>query len=352
VLANGAAIHSALAAAAAVLLAAVGSRAVAFDVAAFGALAVNRFYLAAQSAALPSVVADRQLVAGNALSTTAGTVFTLIGGGIGLGVRQLAGSDDAGLAVVAAVSCIGYLAASGVAIRLPADRLGPHEQAVGSVRDQLSQVGSGFASGAAYVWRHRPAARALGIRFGHQGLFAVWTIMTLLLYRNTFHDHGLLRADLAGAGQAAAAGGAGLVLAALVTPRVTRRLGLHRWIALTTALPAVSGLALGTPYRMPLYLASAFVLGFGVHATKVCVDTIVQETIDDDFRGRAFALYDAGSNVSFAAMAVIGAFTLPLSGRSPTAIVVMSAVYVLLALGYAAGAGRSVLAEQPAEDIA
>jgi MFS family permease len=352
VLGYGAAIHGTLAAAAAVLLAAVGSRSVGFDVAAFGALAVNRFYLAAQSAALPSIVAERHLVAGNALSTTAGTVVTLIGGGIGLGVRQLSGSDDAGLAVVAAVSCLGYLLAAGVAARLPSDRLGPHEQVVGSVREQLAAVGSGFASGAAYVWRHRPAARALGIRFGHQGLFAVWTIMTLLLYRNTFHDHGLLRADLAGAGQAAAAGGAGLVLAAVVTPRMTRRLGLHRWIALTSALPAFSGLALGTPYRMPLYLLSAAALGFGMHATKVCIDTIVQETIDDDFRGRAFALYDAGSNVCFATMAVVGAFTLPLSGRSPTAIVAMSAAYLLLAVGYAAGARRSVPAEQPAEDVA
>jgi hypothetical protein len=67
---------------------------------------------------------------------------------------------------------------------------------------------------------------------------------------------------------------------------------------------------------------------------------MVQEMVEDDFRGRAFALYDAGSNTCFATMAVVGAFTLPLSGRSTTALVVMSAAYLTLAAGYAATSRR------------
>jgi MFS family permease len=353
VLSRGAAIHGLLAAISAVLLALLGSRSALFDIAAFGALAVNRFYLAAQSASLPSVVPERQLVIGNALSTTAGTVMTIVGAGIGLGVRHLAGAGDDGNAVVAAVACLGYLAAAAVAARLPADRLGPHEPAAGPLRAELAAVASGFVSGARYIWRHRPAARALGVVYGLRGLFGLWTIMTLLLYRNTFDDQGPLRDGLVGAGQAATAGGVGLVIAALVTPRMARRIGMHRWIAIGTAVPAISGLALGTPYRLPLYLLSALVLGFGMHASKVCVDTIVQETVEDDFRGRAFAIYDAGSNACFAAMAVVGAYTLPLSGRSPTTIVAMSAAYLLIAASYAAAtrSSGSVPAEQAAEDV-
>ena len=92
-------------------------------------------------------------------------------------------------------------------------------------------------------------------------------------------------------------------------------------------------------------------LGFGMHASKVCVDTIVQETVEDDFRGRAFAIYDAGSNTCFAVMAVIGAFTLTLSGRSTTTIAAMSAAYLLIAATYLATSlpDRSVRAEQAAE---
>ncbi|MGN6473880.1 MAG: MFS transporter [Mycobacteriales bacterium] len=341
VLSGGATLHGGLAALSAVMLATVGSGSVGFDIAAFGALAVNRFYLAAQSAALPHVVSDERLVLGNAFSTTAGTVLTIAGGGIGLAVRHLGGAGDDGNAVVAAVSFLGYLGAAAIAARLPAVQLGPDHPGTGPIRAELAAVAKGFAAGARHVWRRRPAAAALGLMYGQRALFGLWTIMTLLLYRNTFHAHGALRAGLVGAGQAATAGGVGLVVAALITPRVTRQVGLAAWITATTALPAVTEPALGAPYRLPLYLASAVALGFAMQATKVCVDTIVQETVDDDFRGRAFAIYDAGSNTCFAAAAVIGAFTLPVSGRSPGALVAMSAAYLLLAATYVVTNRRS-----------
>jgi MFS family permease len=353
VLARGALVHGVFAVASAALLATAGSRSVGFDAAAFAALAVNRFYLAAQSAALPHVVRDEQLVLGNSFTTTAGTVVTLVGVSLGLGVRHLAGSGDHGNAVVAAFSFVGYLVAAAVARRIPADHLGPDERPSASVTQALGAVAGGFKAGAAHVLRHRPAARALALIFGQRALFGLWTIMTLLLYRNTFAPDGPLRAGLVGAGQAASVGGVGLVLAALVTPRIARRTGLHRWIAISTAIPAVTMLAFGLPFSLVWFLGSALALGFAMQATKVCVDTIVQEAVDDDFRGRAFALYDAGANTCFAGAAVIGAVTLPITGRSATALVVMSAAYLLLAATYAAAAkGGSVLAQEPAEQVA
>jgi hypothetical protein len=71
------------------------------------------------------------------------------------------------------------------------------------------------------------------------------------------------------------------------------------------------------------------------------VDTTVQESVEDEFRGRAFAIYDAGSNVCFAGAAVVGALVLPLSGRSTTTLVVMSALYLLLATAFAAATTAS-----------
>ena len=72
-----------------------GNGGVAFVVLALCALGVNRFILAALSAALPRVVAVDQLVTANAVSTTIGTVATAIGAGAGLLARFLAGSGDA-----------------------------------------------------------------------------------------------------------------------------------------------------------------------------------------------------------------------------------------------------------------
>jgi MFS family permease len=366
VLTHGAAIHGALAGLAALLLLTNGSRSIAFEAAAFGALAVNRFYLAAQSAALPYVVREDQLVVGNAFSTTAGTVITIVGGGIGVGVRHFTGSGDHGDALVAAISTIGYLVASAVARRLPITLLGPHDVAATSALAEMRSIATGFVAGAQHVWQRREAARALAVMYGQRALFGVWTIKLLLLYRYSFHAHGPLRAGIVGAGQAATAGGIGLVIAALVTPRVSGRIGRHRWIAVTTALPAVSELAFGTEFSLGLFLISSIALGFAMQATKICVDSTIQASVDADFLGRAFALYDAGSNTCFAVAVVIAAYVMPINGRSEPTVITISAAYLLLAATYALtsrrrtldsegsdpGGAGSVLAEQPAEQVA
>ncbi len=41
---------------------------------------------------------------------------------------------------------------------------------------------------------------------------------------------------------------------------------------------------------------------------KICVDTTLQETVDDDFRGRVFSVYDTLFNVTFVVALLVGAF--------------------------------------------
>jgi MFS family permease len=346
VLTYGALVHGSLAALSALLLLTNGSRSTCFEAAAFGALAVNRFYLAAQSAALPYVVGTDQLVVGNAFSTTAGTVVTIVGGGLGVGVRHFTGSGDHGDALVAAISTVGYLLAASIAARLPAGLLGPHETAAVSALEEMRAVASGFVSGARHVWQRREAALAIGVMYGQRALFGAWTIKLLLLYRYSFHAHGPLRAGIVGAGQAATAGGVGLVVAAVVTPRITARIGRRSWIVATTALPAASELAFGTEFSIGWFLASAVLLGFAMQATKICADSTIQASVDADYLGRAFALYDAGANTSFAAAVVIAAYAMPLTGRSTAAVIAISTAYLLLASAYAVSTR-----EQPAEQV-
>jgi MFS family permease len=349
VLAYGAGVRSVVVLATAGLLVRQGPHGVGFALAALVALAVNRFYLAALSAALPNVVDDESLVLANALSPTAGTVLAIAGAGIGLAVRSAAGSGDHGNAVVAVVAAAGYLAAALTSLTLPADSLGPRDPLFLPLRRQLVDVGRGLIAGAGHVWQRRPAACALAVIFGQRCLFGLWTIMTLLLYRNSFHSEGILRAGLVGVGQAVTAGGIGLVAGAVVTPRITARIGKPAWIVATTGLLAITVLAFGAPFSMPLLLVSSVLLGFGTQATKVCVDTIVQQTIDDDFRGRVFSLYDTIFNVGFVVAALVAAVALPSSGKSIGALLAMAAGYVVVAAGYAAAA-RSVTAGQRADD--
>jgi predicted MFS family arabinose efflux permease len=320
------------------------------------ALAVNRFYLAALSAALPSVVSTDRLVLGNALSPTAGTIVTIIGAGIGLGLRTAGGGGDRGDALAALVAAIGYLLAAAVGARLPADSLGPHPPSTESFRSQLTSVSRGLAAGARHL-RARPiAAQALGVMFAQRFVFGLWSIMTLLLYRNYFHNNGVFRAGLTGVGQAVTFAGIGLVVAAAVTPWVTARIGRRRWIVVVTLLGAATQFGFGAPFTIALVLPSSLALGFTTQATKVCVDTLVQTEIADEYRGRVFSLYDTAFNLSFVAGALVAAVVLPSNGRSPGVLATMSAAYVVVAVSYEVAtrrlARRGLLTQQAAEQPA
>jgi hypothetical protein len=341
-------IRSVFVVATAAILVGHGPSGPAFALTALVGLGINRFFLAALSAALPSVVRGDRLVLANAISPTAGTVATIVGAGVGLGLRAAGGGGDHGDALAAFVAAGGYLLASAVASRVPGESLGPHPRDTSPLRHQVATVAAGLVAGVRHLG-HRPiAARALAVIFAQRVGFGVWSIMALLLYRNYFHTHGILHAGLSGVGQAVALAGVGLVAGAAVTPWVAARVGRRRWIAIVTAGAAISVFGFGVPFAKVPMLASSLALGFATQATKVCVDTLVQTTIDDDFRGRVFAFYDTVFNLSFVAGAVLAAFTLPATGRSVAALAAMSAAYLLLAFGYTAAERRSV-SEQATE---
>jgi MFS family permease len=297
--------------------------------------AVNRFLLSALSAGLPHTIEDRWLVSANALSTTAGTAASVVGGGVAVGIAAVAGSGDAAYAAVAAAAALPYLAAAAVAGGFSRDHLGP-DHALGAARLGAGDVLRGMVAGARHVVAIPPAAAALAAIAVHRVCFGFLTLMTLLLYRNTFQAWGpLLPTGLAGAGQVLTFGAAGAVLAAAVTPRAVRRIGMPRWTTLLLAVGGVGELALGLPFVPPTAVAGGFVLGFVGQGVKICVDTTLQETVDDDHRGRVFSVYDTLVNVSFVVAVVAGALLLPASGISYGVVVGVAATYLLTALVYA-----------------
>jgi MFS family permease len=317
-----------------------GPRGAAFYVAALAALSVNRFYLSALSAALPHVVERDQLLIANSVSTTSGSFVTILGLGFALALRKGAGSTDDGNAIVAVSSCALYLAASAAARRMPLQLLGPSTPAT-PVSQAIRDVVRGLSAGAAHVWSRPRAARALGAIAASRLLFGMSTIGTLLLYRNYFHDHGMLRAGLVGLGQAFAASAAGYVLAAFVTPVVTDRIGKWRWVVLAFIGASAGQVLFGLPFAMAPLLAGALVIGFVTQSAKICIDTIVQEEIDDDFRGRVFSFYDTLFNLTFVLAAVLAAVVMPKDGKSYPVLIAIAAGYALTALAYGAAERRA-----------
>ena len=312
-----------------------GVQGTAFYAAGLAVFSVNRFILSALSAGLPHTTDDASLVSANALSTTSGAVATVAGGGVAIALLQVTGSSDGGYAALALSAALPYLAAAALAAGFARDQLGPDHAARSAVLSARA-IGQGMVAGARHVWSLPPAAAALLAMSLHRFGYGVLTLMTLLLYRNTFEPGaGAFPGGIVGLGEVVAAGAVGTLLAAGITPGIVRRMGKPRWITLLLVGAGVTQVGLGLPFVPPAIVLASLVLGFVAQAVKICVDTTLQESVEDDFRGRVFSVYDTLFNVPFVAALLIGAFALPASGISYPLLATVGAGYLLAAVGYA-----------------
>jgi MFS family permease len=320
----------------------------AFYISALLVVSVNRFFLSALSASLPHVVETPELVTANALSTTSGGIAATLGGAFGIAVRGLTGDTNVGYGIVGALALLPYLASALTARGFGRPALGPDDVHRNN-RETARAVVAGLVAGARYVARIRPVYYALTVIGIYRFCYGITTITTLLLYRNYLTEDGFFRAGLAGLAQVVLGLAIGSALAAVVTPPITRRLGFVRWAAILLLSAAAAGLGLILPYRIPLLVLAAAALGFTSQGIKICVDTLLQQNVADEFRGRVFTLYDTLFNVTFVAAAVFTALLLPDSGHSPATVVAISVVYVATAIGYLRFHGRGQLAPAATE---
>ncbi|KRV47304.1 MFS transporter [Wenjunlia vitaminophila] len=313
-----------------------------FYTSALSVTAVNRFVLAGLSAALPRVVPARDLLMANAVSPTAGTVAAAAGGGVAFGVSLFIARGAGADAVVVVLAAGLYLCAALAARRIPIDLLGPDRtQVPPRLTAAFADALRGLAAGLRHLASRRQAARTLAamgaMRFGYGAL----TVMVLMLCRYAFTPGGGSSGEddssggLALLGLAVGLSGAGFFTAALVTPWATRKVGVTGWITLCAALSAVFVPSLGLPFAVAPTLGAAFVLGVVTQGAKIATDTVVQNTVDDSYRGRVFALYDVLFNVSFVAAAAFAAAMLPPDGKSSALLLVVSGLYAATAVLYA-----------------
>jgi len=299
------------------------------------AFSVNRFLLAGLSASLPHVVEHDELVLANAVTPTAGTIAVITGVGVASLVRPLLPEPDPDAWIALGAAGL-YLLAAGLALRIPRHLLGPDvDPERPGVREALGNAVRGLVAGLRHLQERRAAAHALAVIGAHRFGYGLATVMTILLYRNYFHDPGDTDAALAGIATAVLVSGAGYLTAAFVTPYAVTRWGPVPWMLALLSAAAVFQVMPGALFTEPAVLVAAFVLGLSAQGVKICVDTLVQTQVDDAYRGRVFSLYDVVYNVVFVAAAGVGALIIPTDGRSYGVVAVIAAVYAVTALGYA-----------------
>jgi len=291
------------------------------------AFGVNRLILAVLSAGLPLIVEREKLIGANALAVTGGTIGVVIGGGIGIGAKNLLDhlhKSDFSDFVVVLIAAASYLITASLATRLNKGDIGPHEHEVANTSG-LNEIREGFT----ILRTHSDALRGIFATAIQRGGLTSLTLMGLLLERNTFHDPHNPDAGLKGFAFALAIAGVGIGLGSLISPFFVRRFGRHHWIriSLLAAIPFLIFFAF-IRGEAALILTAFFVGLFG-QSVKVTNDALVQSRIDDEYRGRTFAFYDVVVNGAIVLGALIAAAILPKSGISHLMPLVMAAVYAV-----------------------
>lgn len=295
------------------------------------AFGVNRLILAGLSAGLPLLVKKEELIAANALAVTGGTIWVVIGGGIGIAAKNLVSQNygaDFADSIVILLASIGFTIAALACYRLEKMEIGPlpHEQAY------ENQGFKEILEGLKILKAHPDTLRGIAcVAMQRSGITAL-TLMALLLERNTFNDPSDPDAGLAGFGIALAIAGIGIALGAIVSPYGVLKFGRHRWMKFLMfgCIPPL--LIYGYEVNKFTMIGSAFLVGLCGQGIKVTNDALVQSKIKDEYRGRVFAFYDVAVNAGIVTGAIGAALLLPDNGVTSLLPVIIAAFYLFAAL--------------------
>ena len=290
-----------------------------------GAFSVNRFLLAGLSASLPHVVPRDLLVSANAVSPTSGTLAYLLGLGAGGLVHAVTGHDS----VVILTGAAFYLLSALLALTLP--HLGPD---LAAADDQVQEAVHHVVRGLLDASRHLPrlARLALTVVSASRLPYGLMIVGVVLLFRSRVAPGGPggPGGGMAGVGIAVAASGLGFGAAAFITPSLTNRFGIRRYLVGLGLLGAVVQIVPVSLFATWAIAVSAFGLGIVTQGIKICVDTTIQRVVGDVFRGRVFAIYDVLLNSVFVLATIVAAVCLPPDGRSIPVLAAASVWYLLI----------------------
>jgi MFS family permease len=297
------------------------------------AFGINRLILAGLSAGLPLVIESKSLISANALAVTGGSVLVVLGGGLGVAIRNLFDSlavADHADAMLVLIASGGYLTASLLALRLGRKEIGPlpHEIKEASLKEGIIEMREGFA----FLRTHQDAIRGILATAVQRGGITALTLTALLLQRNTFNSPDNPEDGLRGFGIVLAIAGIGITIGALTAPYGVARFGRHRWIKWSMLLSAFGPLILVVSQTEIALALTGFFVALCGQNVKVTNDALVQSKIDDYYRGRVFAVYDVLVNGAIVSGGLIAALLLPTSGVTPWVPALVSAIYLLVAL--------------------
>ena len=293
------------------------------------ALALNRFTLAGLAAGMQHTIDDDEFLTASALMPMIGPLGVLVGGGLAAGIRLASPwSADVADAVIFCCAAAMWALSASVGLRMSRGSLGPLVPArTATAREVLD----GLAGAGRHLVERRPALVGLATITTQRVLYGFTLVTAMLLFRKHFHGPTEVESAMADIGLWMGASGVGFAMSVLLVPPLARRLGMRRTIIVLLVASAVVQLGPGQVLsRWPLVGAS-FLLGWFAQSLKICIDTVVQAHVDDEWKGRVFVIYDGLFNAAIVLAAVIAAVVLPEDAASLLALTVLGVAYLMLA---------------------
>ncbi|MGH2699342.1 MAG: MFS transporter [Actinomycetota bacterium] len=250
-------------------------------------LTSTRIVLATKAAAIPATVGEANLVDANAVSQLGGALFQLGGAGIAFIAAEFVTPDPiaiAGALVYGAGSVFGLLIHHAGEARSPL-----------TFGQEMARVAGNIVEGLREVARTPKAGAAITTYFWLRLLWSFSIVSIGFVARDLIGDDEMTILVLTGG-----AGAIGAVLGFVLAPRLVERVRTTGTLVLGASVVAGGAIMVFGAIEVNVALAvMTFWLGFGFFLAKITLDSMVQEALGDDFRGRAFSLYDIAYNLAW-----------------------------------------------------
>lgn len=301
---------------------------------ALAALAINRMLLSALGASLPRVVEPDQLLLANSILPSIGALATGVGALAGLVVGLLVPAGAIRDAATLSFAIVIFIASIIVARGFERTRLGPDPHELdgfdpASPKQILHDLGSAIRM----VIKLRSPAKALLSMAFMRLLYGMVFVACVLISRNYF-DGGQDGTGLGSFAQIIAFTALGFGVAIVLSPIIAGKFGEHAWIVITMLTCVAGQLVVAVSLTPVTLLVASFLLGVGTQGAKVAFDTIIQQDTPDEFRGRAFTLYDMLFNIAFMSAGGLCTLFLTNTGVSVPMFLILAGGYALIAVTY------------------
>lgn len=307
------------------------------------AMSLNRYLLAGLSAALPHTVDQDEYLMASSVMPTIGPAGVVIGGAVAAGVRiTLSGVLETyqADAIVFCVAAAGFAITVVLSLQIRRGQLGPDLDSAEAATTSSYDVLRGLAHALVHLRERVPAGMGLATIGAQRVVYGMTQVATILVFRNHFHHVTEVDAAMKDMAIWMGATGAGFVLSAALVPPIAHRIGVRRTMIVLLVASGIVQIVPGSLFTVWTLVAAGFLLGLCAQSLKICVDTLVQAHIDDDFKGRVFTVYDMIFNACLVVAAVLTAWFFPANGHTVTGFVTLGVLFVVTALVFALASRR------------